>query len=169
MMIRPESVNRSTLALIVVCAVLAVIIAIEFAYPAKTGETAVAAAEPALNEAPSFEESDYFPPRMNDLAEMLDRPLFYADRRMPVPPKPTAAPAALTPLRLKLEGVAITADLRVAVLRDLKNNQLLQLTKGMSHDGWTLDTVTASGATFRRGAEIEELPLEADTGNRRRR
>ena len=46
-MIRPGSVNRSTFALLVVCAVLAVIIAIELAYPARTGETGVAAAEPA--------------------------------------------------------------------------------------------------------------------------
>ena len=168
-MIRPDSVNRSTLALLIVCVVLAAIVAIELAYPAKAGETGVAAAEPALTEAPRFDESVYFPPRMDDLAEMLERPLFYTDRRMPVPPKPTVAPAALTPLRLKLEGVAITADSRVAVLRDLKNNQLLQLTEGMSHDGWSLDAVTASGATFKRGAEVEELPLEADTGNRRRR
>jgi hypothetical protein len=160
--------NRSTLALLVVCVVLALIIAIELAYPARTADTGVAAAEPALTEAPSFGESVYLPPRMDDLSEMLDRPLFYADRRMPVPPKP-AAPAALTPLRMKLEGVAITADSRVAVLRDLKNNQLLQLTEGMSHDGWTLDEVTASGATFQRGAEIEELALETDTGNRRPR
>jgi hypothetical protein len=149
--------------------VLAVIIAIELAYPARTGDSGVAAAEPALTKAPSFGESVYLPPRMDDLAEMLDRPLFYADRRMPVPPKPTEAPAALTPLRLKLEGVAITADSRVAVLRDLKNNQLLQLTEGMSHEGWILDEVTASGATFQRGAEIEELALEPDTGNRRPR
>jgi hypothetical protein len=149
--------------------VLAVIIAIELAYPARTGETGVAAAEPALTEAPSFEDSAYFPPRLDDLAEMLDRPLFYADRRMPVQPKPTAAPVAPTPLRLQLEGVAITADSRVAVLRDLKNNQLLQLTEGMSHDGWTLDAVTASSATFKRDAEIQELPLEADTGKRRSR
>lgn len=163
-MMRPNSVDRSTLALLVVCMVLALIVAIELAYPARVADADVAAAERALTEAPSFDESVYLPPRMEDLAEMLDRPLIYADRRMPVVPEPTAAPvAALAPLHMKLEGVAITSEARVAVLRDLSNNQLVQLTEGMTHDGWTVDSVTATGAVFKRGAETANLPLDPET------
>lgn len=72
-----------------------------------------------------------------------------------------------TPLLLKLEGVALIGESRVAVLRDLSNNQLLQLAEGMMHDGWTLDSVTAASASFSRGRQTSVLVLDPDSGSRR--
>ena len=156
------SANRSTVALLLLCLLLALIVALEWLYPTNIANTEVVTVESALTEEPDFVESVYLPPQMDDLSEMLDRPLFYADRRMPVEPEAIVAPAiALAPMRLKLEGIAIAMDTRVAVLRDLGNNQLVQLTEGMSHDGWTLESLTADGAVFKRGTEIAEVPLEA--------
>ena len=165
-----SSVKRATLALLVVCMVLLLIAAVELLYPAGIEDAELMVDEQAATEVPTFSESVYLPPRMEDLAEMLDRPLFFSDRKLPPEPETTAAPVAPpTPLRLKLEGVAITSESRIAVLRDLNNNQLIQLAEGMSHDGWTLDAVTAAGASFKRGTQVAELGLEPDTNNRRRR
>ena len=52
---------------------------------------------------------------------------------------------------------------RVAVLRNLRNNFLLQLAEGDTHDGWTLDVVNSNSATFSRGEETTELPLDPDS------
>ena len=68
------------------------------------------------------------------------------------------------PLRLKLEGIAIAGGARVAVLRNLSGNGLMQLTEGDSHDGWTLDTLSSNSATFSRGAQTSELLLDPVLG-----
>ena len=118
---------------------------------------------------PEIGDSLYIPPQLDELDEMFERPLFFSDRRMPEPPAPVevaAAPPA--PLRLKLEGVAITTESRVAVLRNLENNQLVQLEEGMNHDTWKLDSVTANGAKFSRGAQTSELMLDPEASQRQR-
>ena len=48
-------------------------------------------AEAAL---PEFANLALSPPRLVDLADMLDRPLFFVDRRLPEPPAAETAPAA---------------------------------------------------------------------------
>ena len=85
---------------------------------------------------------------------------------MPAPPADETAPP--TPLRLKLEGVALSGGARVAVLRNLSNSQLVQLEEGGTHEGWTLDSLTSTSASFSRGEQFAELPLEPSTDNRRR-
>jgi hypothetical protein len=39
----------------------------------------------------------------------------------------------------------------------------------MSHNGWTLDSINANSAIFRRGEQISELSLELAAGQVRRR
>ena len=65
----------------------------------------------------------------------------------------------MSPLRLRLEGVALTPEAKIAVLRDLSNNKVLHLATGMKHQGWELTAVTDTVATFKRGAQSEELML----------
>ena len=80
-----------------------------------------------------------------------------------------AAPPPPTPLRLTLEGVAMSAGSRIAVLRSQGNNQLLTLGEGMTHEGWTLESIEADRASFRRGGQVTELPLSPDPAQRGRR
>jgi hypothetical protein len=95
--------------------------------------------------------------------------LFYIERRMPEPEVETAPPPPPTPLRLKLEGIAIASGSRVAVLRNLNGNGLVQLAEGEAHDGWTLDEISSNSAKFsRNGKQSTELPLEPVGNNRRR-
>ena len=114
---------------------------------------------------PQFGDTSVAHPPTSQLADMLERPLFYVDRRLPEPKAVAAAP--LTPLRLQLEGVALAGGSRVAVLRKLSDNRLIQLAEGMSHDGWTLEAIMADSARFTRGNEVTALDL-APAGNARR-
>jgi len=160
--------NRPTLLLIAANAVLSIVVALQLVYPAQPNLAATAALRDSPTALPEFGDVTLSPPRMADLADMLGRPLFFVDRRLPEPSVEAAPAAPPTPLRLKLEGVAITGESRVAVLRNLTNNQLLQLTEGMGHDGWTLDAVSSNGATFSRGEQVNELPLDPGSNGRRR-
>ena len=166
---RIDAFKRSTLALVVTSSVFAVIVIVEWFNAVQLEDfdsPAVEASEAAI---PEFSGSMYLPPSLDELDEMLERPLFFSDRRMPAPPELVAVAAAPpTPLRLKLEGVAITTESRVAVLRNLDNNQLVQLAEGMDHESWTLDSVTADGARFSRGQQISELVLDPQAGRKSR-
>ncbi len=164
---RIDFINRPTQVLSAAAAVLTIAVVLELLYPARPADADVASSETGTAVVPDFGDTDFTAPRFEDLGEMLDRPLFFSNRRLPESPKIEAAPVAPpTPLRLKLEGVAITSESRVAVLRDLSNNQLLQLAEGMMHESWTLDSVTADGASFSRDQQVSELALDPESGRR---
>ena len=164
-MIRTAALTRSTLTLLVAGFALAVIVVFEWLSPAQLEDFDAPAIDAQSAAVPELSGSSYMPPKLDELNEMLERPLFYNDRRMPEPPSPVAVEAP-TPLRLKLEGVAITTESRVAVLRNLENNQLVQLAEGMKHESWTLDSVTADGASFSRGQQVSTLALDPGSGRR---
>jgi len=165
---RIDFINRPTPILSTAMAVLIVAIALDFLYPARPADAHVASADTTTADVPDFGGSEFMAPRLEDFGDMLDRPLFFSNRKLPEPPEVNAAPvAAPTPLELRLEGVAITGESRVAVLRDLRGNQLVQLAEGTTHDGWTLESVTADSARFRRGQQVTELALDPDSGRRR--
>jgi len=111
----------------------------------------------------------YVPPSFDTFAEVLERPLFFADRQLPpVPVVETQAAAPREPLGLTLEGVALTSTSRVALLRDPRGDSLVTVAEGGSHNGWTLESVSSSGARFRRDDDVTELELEVQTNRRLR-
>jgi len=160
---RIDVLDRLTQALLATSLLLVFIIAMQLSFPAAPsvdGSVSLPDDEASL---PDFGSEALSPPILADLNEMLDRPLFFDDRRMPEPPKDETPPPPPTPLLLKLQGVALAGGTRVAVLRNLRNNFLLQLAEGDTHDGWTLDEVNSNSATFSRGEETTELPLDPDS------
>jgi hypothetical protein len=163
---RVLQIGLTSRALLLANAVLAVAIMLQLAYPARSSSPGAEAQADASELLPDFGDSTFSAPTMADLPDVLERPLFFADRRMPEP-EVAAPPPPPTPLRLKLEGIALSGGARIAVLRNLQNNQLVQLEEGGRHDGWTLDSLTSTSASFSRGEQRTELPLEPDTGNRR--
>ena len=162
------AISRPTRVLIAANVALALIVAAELMLPAQPGNANAAPANDGKVALPEFGETTIAAPPFSQLVDMMERPLFYADRRTPEP-APEEAPPPPTPLKLKLEGIAIAGGSRVAVLRNLNGNGLVQLVEGESHQGWTLDSLSAVGATFsRNGEQRTELPLEpAGKGNRR--
>ena len=136
---RLELPGRSTQALIVAIVLLSLFVALQLLYPAAPSIADTGSSPDDKAPLPEFGSEVLTPPALADLGDMLDRPLFFDDRRMPEPPEDTAPPPPPKPLRLKLQGVALSGGSRVAVLRNLSTNLLLQMAEGDSHDGWTLD------------------------------
>jgi hypothetical protein len=103
---------------------------------------------------------------ISNYAEIMQRPLF-AEGRVP-PEKPdnsgtTRAPRS--PLKLKLEGVAITPDSKTAVIQDLTTKELLRLREGMSHKDWKVVSVSNENVVIKQGKQEVKLTLEIDVGN----
>ena len=167
-MIRANFLSRPTQALLACIGVLAIIVTLQLSFPAApslAGEAQLSEGEVSL---PEFGSAALRPPAMTDLGDMLDRPLFFANRRLPEPPVVEKPPPPPKPLRLKLQGVALAGGSRVAVLRNTSNKLLLQLVEGEMHAGWTLDEVTSTTARFSKGEQVTELLLDPDAGDRRR-
>ena len=74
---------------------------------------------------------------------------------------PTCALKA-THLKLRLEGIALTPEARVAVIRDLTSKKLFRLAEGDKHQGWTVENIHATGATLTLGKQTEELTQELE-------
>ena len=163
------TVSRPTRLLIAGNLLVALIISAQLLLPAHPG-TANAAVKGEDNATlPDFGDTTIAAPPIGQLVDMMERPLFFPDRRMPEPEVEQAPPPPTTPLRLKLEGIAIAGGSRVAVLRNLNGNGLVQLAEGQAHEGWTLDEISSTSATFSRdGQQSTELPLDPVSNGARR-
>jgi hypothetical protein len=159
-------ISRPTQALLAANVLVALVIAFQLTYPATASQAIDTPVEDTAASLPDFGDGNVNPPGLGYYADMLERPLFYVDRRFPSPPEKKAAPPP-APLRLTLEGVAIAQGSRVAVLRNVQTRQLVQLEEGGTHDGWTLESLDAASARFTRGEQVTELLLDPATGGRR--
>ena len=154
--------NPITNLLLAGCFVLTLVVAAEWTIPYQADATAVDNFGSASDdEMPASAQSAYVHPHISDFPEIVARPIFFSKRLMP-PEAVARAPAPSTPLRLRLEGIAIAGDNRVAVLRDQGNNQLVQLSVGMTHNNWLLEELTSMSATFRRDDDVAELTLNIE-------
>ncbi len=154
--------------LLSLCGLLTLIIVAEWFLSVRAEVVGDLNADSAYVDLPTLTSSTYVHPHRDDFEMILERPVFFRDRKLP--PEPAAEPVATpAPIRLKLEGVAIVAEARVAVLRNLADNQLVQLAEGMLHNGWTLESVNADSTTFRRGEQVSKLLLKLATGQGRQR
>jgi len=155
--------NRFTPFLLLACALLAALVAAEWFFVTQPQITDPTEQRPGTDNAAPLTRMTYSAPPIGMFDEILERPLFSEGRQPPAEPEAPAKPVAKgPPVRLQLEGVAITPESRIVVVRDLGNNQLLQLAEGMSHQGWTVESVQSAGATFTRGEERLELTFEPD-------
>ena len=151
--------NHLTLYLLLACALLAGILAIEShnllrPEAGNSGNTA--------NAVTPASQARFNPPAMATFSEITERPLFNQSRKPPVPEQKTTVVKAApkSPLRLQLEGVAITSESRLAVVRDRNTNTVLHLAPGEKHEGWELISVSDKIATFKRGEQTQQLELE---------
>ena len=158
--------NHLTPYLLVACVLLAGILTLENHNMVQTQNNTSPKARPAVDR---ISRDNFTAPGIATLSEITERPLFREGREPPPEPKkaPVAA-AKLSPLRLQLEGVAITPAASIAVVRDLSSNKMLRLAKGMKHQGWEVASVTATDVTFKRGEQSQALTLKVDEKIRRR-
>jgi hypothetical protein len=160
-MMKGIALSRPTRLLLAANVVLAVVVAAQLLLPARPGSANAATASDAAATLPEFGDTTIAAPPISQLVDMTERPLFFIARRMPEPEVEQAPTPPPAPLRLQLEGIAIASGSRVAVLRNLNGNGLVQLAEGETHEGWTLDQISSNSAKFsRNGEQSTELPLE---------
>ncbi|WP_369158297.1 hypothetical protein [Candidatus Thiodiazotropha sp. LNASS1] len=96
--------------------------------------------------------------------EITERPLFVEGRLPPVKPeqKTNVPRIPRKPLRLKLEGVAMMPENKVAIIRDLDTNELLRVSQGMNKNDWKVESVDSKSAIITRKGERLVLKLEID-------
>lgn len=116
---------------------------------------------------------------LSEFAVITNRPLFFADRRLPIinsgdevaeqPQEEEAPVEEPTPdLNAKVAGIVITPDMKLAMVNDQNTNQTLVLREGMSMEGekaaWRVEEIRDRGVRFvtDRG-EQAELELEVET------
>jgi hypothetical protein len=127
-----------------------------YRHPVRPAGSADAATK--IQEIPPF-----MPVPITSLREITERPLFTEGRLPPEKPADSQqVKAQATPLRLKLEGVAITPESKVAIITDLQNNELLRLSQGMSHGDWKVTDVSEESVTIQQGPRELRLTLEID-------
>ena len=163
-----EMENRQTRILLFLCGLLALIIVAEWLTPVRADSVDGPAADSVDIDLPVLSASNYVHPSIDNFDVILERPVFLRDRKLP-PALVAERAAPPSPIHLALQGVAIVAEARVAVLRDVADQQLLQLAEGMSHNGWNLETLNAESAIFRRGEQLAELRLDLPAGQKTRR
>jgi len=158
--------DRRTSFLLLICVLLAIIVAMEWSnLEQQTGIGTWLESDPASTIEVSPARTAYVIPDIKIFDEILERPLFLEKREPPpVQSDPVKARSDVKKarLRLQLEGLAITPEIRIAVVRDLGNKKLLKLEEGMEHQGWVLESVNTASATFTHGEQTEELTLTVD-------
>ena len=160
-MMKGLSISRPTKVLVAANLLMGLVVAAQLLLPAQPGAANAATTGDEQTALPEFGDTGVAAPPMAQLVDMMERPLFFPDRRLPEPEVEEAPPPPMTPLRLKLEGIAIAGGSRVAVLLNLNGKSLMQLAEGESHEGWTLDSVTSTSARFSRSdGQTAELSLD---------
>jgi hypothetical protein len=158
-------ISRSTQALVAANLALGLLVTLQLLYPSTASMAIDTAGDSNAAALPDFGDTSLNLPMMSQFVDMVERPLFYIERRLPKPPPKQAAPPP-SPLNLQLEGVAIANGSRVAVLRNPNTRQLVQIEEGGTHDGWTLESVDSTSASFKRGEQVTELLLDPSSGRR---
>ncbi len=155
--------NHLTPYLLVACALLAGILALESMDLVQAQGGASPENRPAASR---VERANFTAPRIAAFSEITERPLFREGREPPTEPVQTKSTAKISQLRLQLEGVAITPAAKIALLRDITSNKMLHLATGDTHQGWELTSISDTVATFKRGEQTQELPLNKDKSPR---
>lgn len=157
----PAMQGRLTVVLAAVCAVFVVLAGLFWAgigsgysfLPADDGDPK------PLPSVDAIASQQFSMPEFASFAEITQRPLFSSDRR-PIPPeqaeeKEQEEPAV--PLKVKLTGVIITPDLRMALLQDKLSNETVSLKLGTPMPGkqsaWILVEVKPRLVVFKNNED----------------
>jgi len=101
-----------------------------------------------------------------DFADIAERPLFNRSRR-PAPPDDTKNTAAAmaggegaAAAKIALNGVLLTGQRRVALLRFDNDPKVMHLSEGQEAGGWRIEKIVADRVVVRRNGQASEIVLD---------
>lgn len=105
-------------------------------------------------------------PPVTAYQEIVERPLFMADRRPYEPPPPAASPVTQRPSKAQqfsLSGVVITEQQNIAILQSADGKTMQRVALGEVIDGWTLTEVHEQHVVLQKDDDTRILELEIKT------
>ncbi len=114
---------------------------------------------PALPAAQAFQM-----PPIEDFGETLDRPLFSKIRRPPAPEPdaPADKPEKKQTVKVRLAGVVISPNERVALVQEPRAREITRLKVGQEIEGWVLEEILADRIVLRFGELREEVKIAGE-------
>ena len=158
---RSKKKQRAPLFLFFLCLFLGI-----FVYLQASNDRAgpmTAAIEPAKIPALPAAQAFQMPP-IEDFGETLDRPLFSKIRRPP-PPAPDAPadkPEKKQTVKVRLAGVVISPEERVALVQEPRAREITRLKVGQEIEGWVLEAILADRIVLRFGELREEVKIAGE-------
>ncbi len=122
--------------------------------------------KPATGEGEPGKVPPCVPIPFNSLREITERALFSEGRTPPEKTVQESTKVPSRPLWLKLEGVAITPQSKVAIITDRATKELLRLSQGMSHPGWKVSEVSEESVTLEQGIRTRHASADTKAGER---
>lgn len=119
-----------------------------------------------------LEKIQYEVPEISDYDEIINRPLFFEDRKPYVyvaPETPTKKPrkkkqaAPKKTEQYSLNAVVITSERQLAIIQSGRKKTLQRIALGEEIDGWTLETIEPRSVLLKKGNESKNLELEIRT------
>ena len=107
--------------------------------------------------------------RLASLTQIIDRPIFFPDRKRPVPPPPKPAKKPepkpqKAPGKVVLLGVIISPNERMALVRDPSSRKILHVSVGQAIDAWKLEQIRPDGIVLRWADRVEEVLIDDKAG-----
>ena len=154
--------NLLTAILVLSMGVLALIALLVLVSSLRTGVDRIAAGGDGRVEAVRVAAVDAELEELQRYSAIIEQPLFFPDRRLPVlevavvdveaPPPPPPEPDPVEPLKAAIAGVVITPEMRLAMVADQEAGKTVILREGMALEGaqaaWRLTDITPRGVAF---------------------
>ncbi|MCZ6804298.1 MAG: hypothetical protein O7D86_10290 [Proteobacteria bacterium] len=125
--------------------------------------------KPVLTDNTSLQEIQYEVPQISSYDEIVNRPLFFEDRKPYVYVEPETPTREVRPKLMRiteqysLNAVIITSDVKLAIIESGRKKSLTRITLGESIDGWTLENIEPRSILLKKGDETKNLELEVKT------
>jgi len=122
------------------------------------------------NESPPLAESvlsvqDFAVAPLDDYADIVERPLFLEARRPPDPEQEEVAepeepaPTKKQEVTFLLQGVLMTPESTMALLRVEQDNKVVRLRVGEKEGDWQVESIQPDSVSLRSGEEVVKVPL----------
>lgn len=164
MMRRSKGKRRAPILLFFLCLFLGIFLYLQ-ASSDRSGPTTIgiAAVKPAKIPALPAAETFSMPP-IEDFGETLDRPLFSKIRRppAPAPDAPAQEPEKKQKVKVRLAGVIISPEERVALVQEPRAREITRLRVGQEIEGWVLESILADRIVLRFGEVREEVKIAGE-------
>ena len=122
--------------------------------------------KPVITDNILLQEIKYEISKASDYDEIINRPLFFEDRKPFVyvkPEKQLKQKKQTTPKKTEqysLSAVIITSERQLAIIQSGRGKTLQRISLGEDIDGWTLETIEPRSILLKKGNETKNLELE---------